>query len=146
MKAPAMTDTRRPLHLAVMFGASTALYAVSMAGVASIQSTGDQTLAAKQAPADNAATRLQEGHDALEARLARAADAYARAAAGYDQLASTLETTENALGDYAGRVQAVTGASKALPGRVSLPSVSSKVVVRTTSKPKTTTSTGASGA
>ena len=28
-----MTDTRRPIHLAVMVGASTALYAMSMAGV-----------------------------------------------------------------------------------------------------------------
>lgn len=140
-----MTEPRRPLHLAVMFGASTALYAVIMAGVASIQSKDDQVLIAKQAPGDDAATRLQDGHDALEARLARAATAYAGAAARYDALASTLETTETALGEYADRVGAVSGASKALPARVSLPAVSTKVVVRRTSRPKTTASTGASG-
>lgn len=140
-----MTDARRPLHLAVMFGASTALYAISMAGVASIQSKDDHALAARQAPAEKAATRLQEGHDALEARLAAAAAAYARAAAGYDAMASTLETTEAALGEYAGRVGVVSGASKALPNQVSLPKVSSKVVVKTTSRPKTSASTGASG-
>lgn len=141
----AMTDVRRPLHLAVLFGASTALYAISMAGVVSIQSTADRTLMARQAPADDAATRLQAGHDALEARLAQAAAAYERAAAGYDQLATTLETTEAALGDYAGRVGVVSGASKSLPARVSLPTVSTKIVVGTTSRPKTSASTGASG-
>jgi len=141
----AMTETHRPLHLAVLFGASTALYAISMAGVAAIQSKDDQTLISRQAPADDAATRLRDGHDALEARLARAAAAYARAAAGYDALATTLETTETALGEYAGRVEAVSGASKALPATVSLPKVSTKVVVKTTSRPKTTASTGASG-
>ncbi len=139
-----MTDPRRPLHLAVLFGASTAIYAISIAGVASIQSTTDRALIAKQAPADDAATRLRDGHDALEARLASAAAAYARAAAGYDALVTTLDTTETALGDYAGRVEAVTGASKSLPSRVSLPSVSSKVVVKST-RPKTSASTGASG-
>lgn len=140
-----MTDPRRPLHLAVMFGASTAIYAISMAGVASIQSKADQTLTARQAPADDAATRLRDGHDALDARLARAAAAYARAAAGYDALVTTLDTTETALGDYAGRVAAVSGAAKSLPSRVSMPSVSTKVVVKTTSRPKTSASTGASG-
>lgn len=140
-----MTDARRPLHLAVMFGASTALYAISMAGVASIQSKADQTLIANQAPADDAATRLSDGHDALEARLAQAAAAYARAAAGYDAMAATLDTTETALGEYAGRVGIVSGASKSLPAQVSLPKVSTKVVVKTTSRPKTSASTGASG-
>ena len=67
------------------------------------------------------------------------------AASGYDELATALETTEAALGGYAGRVGAVSGASKALPARVSLPPVSTKVVVRTTSRPKTSASTGASG-
>jgi hypothetical protein len=128
-----------------MFGASTALYAISMAGVASIQSKADQTLIAKQAPADDAATRLSDGHDALEARLAQAAAAYARAAAGYDAMAATLDTTETALGEYAGRVGIVSGASKSLPAQVSLPKVSTKVVVKTTSRPKTSASTGASG-
>jgi hypothetical protein len=140
-----MTETRRPLHLAVLFGTSTALYAIGMAGVASIQSNEDQSLNARQAPADDAATRLQAGHDALEARLSRAADAYARAAAGYDQLATTLQTTEVALGEYADQVGVVSGASKSLPVRVSLPPVSTKVVVRTTTRPRTSASTGASG-
>ena len=37
-----MTESPPPLHLAVLFGASTALYAISMAGVAAIQSSDDR--------------------------------------------------------------------------------------------------------
>src|SRR6185369_14917569 len=47
----AMTDPRRPLHLAVMLGASAALYAASMAGVALLQSNADRELTQRQAPA-----------------------------------------------------------------------------------------------
>jgi hypothetical protein len=140
-----MTESRRPLHLAVLFGASTALYAVSMAGVAVIQSGADRTLIARQAPAGEAADRLRAGHDELDARLARLAAAYARAASGYDSLSTSLGVTESSLDDYAARVGAVSGAAQALPARVSLPAVSTKVVVRTTTRPRTSASTGASG-
>ena len=145
MTAAAMTESRRPLHLAVLFGASTALYAVSMAGVALIQSGADRALNARQAPANEAADRLRAGHDALDARLARLAAAYAHAASGYDTLSTSLGVTESSLDDYAARVGAVSGAAQALPARVSLPAVSTKVVVRTTTRPRTSASTGASG-
>ena len=125
-----MTESRRPLHLAVLFGASTALYAVSMAGVAIIQSGADRTLDARQAPADEAADRLRAGHDALDARLARLAAAYARAASGYDTLSTSLGVTESSLDDYAARVEVVSGAAQALPARVRLPAVASNSVAR----------------
>ena len=103
-----MTESRRPLHLAVLFGASTALYAVSMAGIAAIQSGADRSLVARQAPAGEAADRLRAGHDDLDTRLARLAAAYARAASGYDALSTSLGVTESSLDAYAGRVEAVT--------------------------------------
>ena len=140
-----MTESRRPLHLAVLFGASTALYALTMAGVAALQSGADRTLIARQAPADDAADRLRAGHDALDARLARLAAVYARAASAYGTVSSSLEVTESSLDDYAVRVEAVSGAAQALPARVRLPTVSTKVVTRTTTRPRTSASTGASG-
>ena len=140
-----MTEPRRPLHIAVLLGASTALYAGAMAGVTAIQSSADQTLVARQAPLGEATGRLRVGHDALDARLARAAAAYARAADGYDELATTLDATEASMDDLAVRVETVTGAAKALPARVRLPPVASKVVIRRTTRPKTSGSTGASG-
>ena len=140
-----MTESKRPLHLAVMIGASTALYAVSMAGVAAQQSGADRTLIARQTPAEQAADRLRVGHDALDARLARLADAYARAANGYDSVSVALGLTETSLDEYAARVTKVSGAAQALPARVRLPAVSTNVVVRTTTRPRTSASTGASG-
>lgn len=141
-----MIDPRRPLHLAVMIGVSTALYAVSMAGVTAIQSNNDRTLMLRQSPAEDAAARIREGHDRLEAEINQAADAYGQAAGGYDALAPKLMDMENSLERLAGRVQTVSGAARALPGRVSLPPIS-RTVTRTvtTSRPKTVASTGASG-
>ena len=66
-----MTDPRRPLHLAVMLGASAALYAGSMAGVALLQSDADRALTQRQAPAKDAVARLQDGHDRLDGRSER---------------------------------------------------------------------------
>ena len=70
---------RRPLHLAVLVGASTALYAISLAGVTALQSSDDRRLIARQAPA---ATRRRGSARVTMARgrLAAAAGAYAYAA------------------------------------------------------------------
>lgn len=140
-----MTDARRPLHLAVMLGASTALYAGSMAGVALLQSNADHTLTERQAPANDAVAGLHDGHDRLEAALGRAADAYDRAASQYDALAPRLTETEASLFDLAARVQTIGGAARALPAHISLPPISRNVVRTTSSRPKTSASTGASG-
>lgn len=139
-----MTDARRPLHLAVMIGASTAVYAASLAAVTAFQSGDDQALMRRQAPAEDAVTRLSSGHDHLDAAIGRAADAYDRAAGGYDALGSQLAGTEDSLAQLATRVQTISGAARALPGAVSLPPIS-RTVIRTTSRPKTSASTGASG-
>ena len=139
-----MTDARRPLHLAVMLGASTALYAGSMAGVALLQSDADRVLTERQAPAADAVARLHGGHDRLETAIGEAADAYVRAASRYEALTPTLTDTEASLSDLASRVETIAGAARALPARISLPPVTT--VVRTTAtRPKTSATTGASG-
>jgi hypothetical protein len=140
-----MTDARRPLHLAVMVGASTAVYAASLAAVTAFQSNDDRALTQRQAPAENAVSRLRAGQDRLETSIGQAADAYDQAAGSYDALGPRLLDTESSLTDLAGRVQAITGAAQALPGKISLPAISRTVIRTTTSKPKTSGSTGASG-
>ena len=127
-----MTDARRPLHLAVMLGASAALYAGSMAGVALLQSDADRALTQRQAPAKDAVSRLQDGHDRLDAAIGQAADAYARAASRYDALTPTLTDTEASLSDLASRVETISGAARALPARISLPPITR--VVRTSER------------
>jgi hypothetical protein len=139
-----MTERRRPIHLAVMIGAATTAYAVSLAGVTALQSEADQALIARRSPSEEAAARLGDGHDRLETDVERAARAYAASAARYDELTATLESLEASLERYAGRVEAVTGAAQALPGRVRLPTVT-RTITRTSSKPGVTASTGASG-
>jgi hypothetical protein len=140
-----MTDARRPLHLAVMLGASTALYAGSMAGVAFLQSNVDRALADRQAPAKDAVARLHDGHDRLEAAIGDAADAYTHAASRYEALTPTLTDTEASLSDLASRVETIGGAARALPTRISLPPITRTVVGTTRTKPKTSAGTGASG-
>ena len=126
-----------------MVGASTALYAISMAGVTAIQSSADRDLMRRGSPAEDAAARLVDGNDRLETTLGRAADAYADAAARYDALAPQLDGMERSLDTLAGRVEAVGGAARALPQSVSLPKVTRSAPAA--SRPKTSATTGASG-
>ena len=139
-----MTEPRRPVHLAVMLGAATGAYAISLAGVTALQSSADQALIERQSPAEQAAARLSDGHDRLEADVDRASRAYTASAARFDEIAATLESMESSLDAYAGRVGQVSGAARTLPGHVSLPTVS-RTVTRTVSKPRVSASTGASG-
>lgn len=139
-----MTERRRPIHLAVMFGAATSAYAISFAGVTALQSQADQRLIDRQLPAEEAAARLGEGHDQLEAEVERAAQSYAASVTRYDELAASLSSTEASLERYTGRVEAISGAARSLPDRVTLPTVS-RTVTRTISKPRVSATTGASG-
>jgi uncharacterized protein YhaN len=129
-----------------MIGASTALYAASMAGVTAIQSSADRTLILRQTPAEEAAERLRDGHARLESQIDQAAAAYSRAVGAYDALTPRLGDMEDSLERLTGQVKTVSGAAKALPARISLPPVK-RTVVRTVTvpRPKVSTSTGASG-
>jgi hypothetical protein len=139
-----MAETRRPIHMAVLLGASTAAYAASLAGVTALQSAADRALIDGQTPAMDAAARIGDGHDQLETELAAASKRYAESAARYETLVSTMATMESALDDYAGHVATVTGAARTLPARVSLPAVTRTTTV-TVVQPRVRATTGASG-
>lgn len=139
-----MTERRPPVHLAVLVGASTAAYAISLAGTAALQSNTDQALILARAPAQEAAVRISEGHDRLEAQVERSAKAYALSVATYDELTAGLTTLDTSLEAYASRMKRVSGAARALPARASLPSVSR--TAGTSSKPRAAATTAASGA
>lgn len=128
-----MTETRRPVHLAVLVGMSATAYAVSLAGVTALQSASDVRVAADRAPAGHAADVLTIGHDRLASSLDEATRAYELAAGRYGQLGTRLGDMETSLAALGKRVEKVTGAADALPGRVSLPAIttSTRVVTRT---------------
>lgn len=146
-----MTEARRPVHLAVLLGASAGLYAVSLAGVVMLQSSTDRAVMDDRAPFDLAASALATGHDALDAAVTGADRAYGDAAARYDRLAPRLDAMESSLDSLAGSVAHVSGAAKALPGRIALPKVTRAISTSTSTStarakaPVTHARTGASG-
>jgi hypothetical protein len=140
----AMTDTRRPVHLAVLVGLSATAYAISLAGVTALQSATDARIAADRAPAGRAADLLASGHDELEMTLDYATQSYGLAAGRYAELGTRIVDMETSLADLEKRVGKVTGAAKALPNHVSLPTISTSTRVVTRTKVVHAT-TGASG-
>jgi hypothetical protein len=137
------TDSRRPVHLVVLVGVSASAYAISLAGVAMLQSTADRALIEDRAPVDAAARGVGSAHDALDQVVDDAARAYSASADRYSQLSDRLGDVERQLDALSTSVATVAGAANALPTRISLPKVS--VSVPKVAKPKTHATTGASG-
>ena len=111
---------RRPIHVVVAVGMTAGLYAISLAGVATLQSASDARLAAGRAPAADAVAGLTSAHDALEASLGTLNDAYARAAGAYAGIAKAIVGHEQALAALGQQVQAAAGSAAAL----SVPAIS----------------------
>ena len=128
-----MTDTRRPVHLAVLAGGCVGLYAASLAVVATIQSTADATVIDRRAPVEAATRSVAIDHDALSSRIDRAEDAYRVAAAAYDRARPRLDGVESTLDHLAGTVATVSGSARSLPDRVALTTVTRTIVTRVSS-------------
>ena len=69
---------------------------------------------------------------------------YAVWAARYDELISAMGSFDSTLEQYTEATARVSGAARALPGKISMPTVT-RSVVRTTVKPRVSATTGASG-
>jgi hypothetical protein len=143
--APSMNDRTwlgLPSHVIVMLGASTAAYALVLAGVAGLQSRNEADLAAMRAPAVNGLAELQAGQDAISARLQAAQDAYNAAVQAYGNSGLSLGALQADLGAFADAVGAIDGVSRSMPSSVSLPKVSRSAGA---GAPSTQGTTGASG-
>lgn len=139
-----MTESRRSTQVAVLITASAGLYAVSLAGVAALQSATDRATIDARVPTELALAGLTAENDRLADALDRAAGIHARAGEAYDALAPELQVAADELASLAATVEQVSGSAAALPGSISLPKLtrSTKVVTRTTVVHATT---GASG-
>ncbi len=140
-----------PSRAGMLFGASAAVYAVTLAGIAGLQGESDAALAAARAPYLSAVEEARAANDALEARVVEI-DAKVRAMiAGYDTVTGDVTAYQARLDSLAALVAEVEGSAAALPARIKLPTVSMAGAVagssrsRTTTAPKTTANTGASG-
>jgi hypothetical protein len=143
--APSATDRTwlgLPSHVIVMLGASTATYALVLAGVAGLQSRTEASVATMRAPSVEGLATLAAGHDAVNARLLAAQDAYNAAVQAYLAAGGSLDAVEASLGSFATVVAEIDGVSRSLPTSVKLPPVQ-----RSTSAgaPTTQATTGASG-
>jgi len=118
---------RIPAHVFVMLSASTAVYALALAGIAGVQSRDDAALAAARGPATRAIEQLAAGHDQLGDRLDRARAAYAAAAESYRAIGGALGTLEGQLGDLGTVVAGIDGVSRTLSASVRLPAIRGSV-------------------
>lgn len=133
-----------PVHVWVMFGASTAGYALMLAGVAAFQSRVEADLIAARQPAVDGVAQLVAGHDALSDRLDAARADYSSTVDAYVAAGGTLDALHQQVGILAGVVAEIDGVSRSMPDAVKLPAV--KRTVTTTKSPSTSGTTGASGA
>ncbi len=110
----ASAPARRPIHVVVAVGMTAGLYAVALAGVATLQSASDLQLTADRAPTANAVAGLKSAHDAMEASLGTLNGAYTHAADGYAGIARGIVGHEEALARLGQQVQAAAGSAAAL--------------------------------
>jgi hypothetical protein len=143
-----------PARAGLLLGASAAMYAVTLAGIAALQATSDADLAARRQPWVDRVAETRAANDALEAALLRA-DADARwLASEYDTVGSDAAAYQARLDGLAALVAEVEGSAAALPSRIALPKVTMRGAVTTrssggssgaSSAPSSTSTSGASG-
>lgn len=115
---------RLPVQLAVAFGATTGLYAASLAVVTGLQADHDRTIAASRSTVASDVGLLGDANDLLAAELDRAVAAYDAAASAYASSSEALVGHEERLSTLGSEVSKVTGAAAALPKGVPLARVS----------------------
>jgi len=120
---PLVERLRRPIHVGMLLGLSTGLYATTLTGVAVLQQQADRELAAARAPAVAQVAELRAMNRRLADAMNRLADQERALGADYDGLRSGIDAAESALTDLAGVVGDVKGAAAALPERIALPPV-----------------------
>jgi len=145
-----------PARAGMLFGASAAIYAVTLAGISGLQAQSEADVAAARAPYVSVVAEARAANDALETRLA-GADAQLRAlVADYGMVGEDVTAYQTRLDSLAVLVAEVQGSASALPARIKLPSVSMAGAIAgrnsgassgsgRTSAPRTTTRTKASG-
>lgn len=136
-------ETRRPHHVGILLGLSAGAYAITLAGVAGLQSATDQATIAAREPTQIAAEALAATHDRLEAELAAARESMTTAGQGYDDSLALMTDLQARLDALAAAVGDLEGQTLALPTRLSLPSAPR--VSAAASRPATQATTGASG-
>jgi hypothetical protein len=131
---------RKPIQLAFVFGATTGLYAASLAVVTGLQADHDRAVAALRAPVAADVGALGDANDRLAADLDRAVATYAAAATRTPGRPKPT-AHEARLAELGALVPKVPGSASALPRGVPMPHAARAA---TRSAPKAHATTGAS--
>jgi hypothetical protein len=137
-----------PARAGILLGASAAVYAVTLGGVAVLQANDDAALAAQRRPALDAIAASRAANDALESGIATQTVRAQAAADRYGELSTAVDAFETRLDQLAALVVQVQGSAASLPTRIHLPSAAIQGAIaapRVLRAPKTTTTTRASG-
>jgi hypothetical protein len=132
-----------PHHVGVMFGLTAAGYAATLGVVTALQASSEADLIAHRQPVAAAIEQVAADNDRLAGAIDGAARDITDAVAAYDAVAARLPGLEAGLTDLSALVQAVDGATRALPARAPVPTV-----VRTTTtapRPVAHATSGGSG-
>lgn len=110
-----MADTRKPLHIVATIGLSAGVYAVSLAGVTTLESLHETSLAASRAPAAEAAAAMKASNDQVAKKLAAAGAALNKAATQYQKVATNLVVLEGGMSRLAANVSGIENTPLAMP-------------------------------
>lgn len=139
-----MTDRGGLVRLAALVGTSSALYAVALGSVATLQAKADAVVAARREPTVRAIEDIATGNDRLESTLRGHVDRYGVLLESYDRLTADLDALNGLVGVLGEAVAEVNGRAAALPAGVSLPRLAPPATVHVT-RTVVHASTGASG-
>lgn len=112
---------RKPVQLAVVFGATTGLYALALASVTGLQADRDRALATDRSTVAAGVGAFGDANDRLAAEVDRAVAAYGSAADAYARAVDSLAAHDASLAALSAVVSEVTGSAAALPHSVPLP-------------------------
>ena len=145
-----------PARAGMLLGGTAAVYAVTLAGIATLQASSDAQVAARRQPWVERVAEIRTANDALEHAIVRADADAKQLASQYDSVGGDVAAYQARLDGLAALVAQVEGSAAALPTRIALPKVTmhGAVTGRSSSSggssagtaPRTTTTSGASGA
>jgi hypothetical protein len=140
-KDPLLTTSARA---GMLIGASAAVYAVTLAGVAAFQSHDDRALVAQDQPVSDAVAQRRAANDRLQATLAALDGQLTTLGASYAATGQSVSGYEAQLTALASLVSPIAGSATTTPAKVSLPTVSTTRVTTSTSSSSSSSSSTAS--
>ena len=139
-----MTDRNGFVRLAALVGTSSALYALALGAVTTLQAHADAQTAARRQPTVRAIADIAAGNDRIESTLRRNAGGYGALLEAYDRLTADLAELNGSVGVLGDAVAEVNGQAAALPAGVRMPRLTRPAAIQVT-RTVVHATTGASG-